>query len=142
LLENRSQHFFHAFAGWAATRGDIVGVALVGSFARGTATSTSDIDLLVLTTAPTDYLAQTKWVHAFGVVQREQQEDWGAVRSLRVWYVDGREVEYGFTLPAWANVPPDDGTRAVASGGIRVLFDPLGVLEALCTEIEHTNRGS
>jgi len=72
---------------------------------------------------------------AFGIVQGEEREDWGAVRVLRVWYLGGREVEYGFTLPAWASIPPDDGTRIVARGGFRVLFDPRGILEVLRREV-------
>jgi predicted nucleotidyltransferase len=134
-VANWTEHFFDAFARWAEARGDIVGAAVVGSFARGTASPTSDIDLVVLTTVPAEYLAHTEWTSAFGIVQREEREDWGAVRALRVWYLGGREVEYGFTLPAWASIPPNDGTRIVARGGIRVLFDRQGVLDALCREI-------
>jgi len=48
--------FLDTFAGWAKTRGDILGVAVVGSYARGTTSPTSDLDLLVLTTSPVDYL--------------------------------------------------------------------------------------
>jgi len=126
-----AEHFFDTFASWAETRGDILGVAVVGSFARGTPSPTSDIDLLVLTTSPEEYLADTEWASAFGTARREGQERWGAVQALRVWYVGGREVEYGFAQPTWASVSPDEGTRAVASRGIRVLFDRLGVPEAL-----------
>jgi hypothetical protein len=134
-VANWTEHFFNAFARWAESRGDVVGAALVGSFARGTPNPTSDIDLVVLTTVAAEYLAHTEWTSAFGIVQREEQEDWGAVRVLCVWYLGGREIEYGFTRPAWASVPPDEGTRAVASGGVRVLFDRWGVLEALCREV-------
>jgi len=135
VVENWAEHFLDALTRWVGNRGDIVGVAVVGSFARGTASPTSDIDLIVLTTAPAEFLAHTEWASAFGVVQRQQQEDWGIVRVLRTWYVGGREVEFGFALPAWASVPLDGGTRAVATGGLRVLFDRSGVFEALRREI-------
>jgi hypothetical protein len=132
---NWTDHFFVDFARWAETRQDIVGVAVVGSFARGAPSPASDIDLVVLTTEPAEYLAHTEWASGFGMVQCKRREEWGGVRVLRVWYVGGREVEYGFALPTWASVPPDPGTRSVASLGIHVLFDRLGVLEGLRREI-------
>ena len=134
-MSDWAERFLNTFERWAKTRGDILGAAIVGSFARGEETPASDIDLVVLTTTPADYLMCTEWASTFGVVQSEKQEDWGAIRSLRIRYIGGREVEYGFTLPAWASMPPDDGTRAVARRGIRVLVDPLGMLAALCHEV-------
>jgi predicted nucleotidyltransferase len=134
-VENWAEHFLDAFKRWAETDSDILGVAVVGSFARGTASPSSDIDLMVLTIAPVRFLAHTEWATAFGIVQRQQLEDWGAVQVLRAWYLDGREVEFGFALPAWASVPAEGGTRSVVKGGLRVLFDRGGVFEVLRREI-------
>jgi hypothetical protein len=135
VVENWAGEFLDAFTRWAETRGDILGVAVVGSVARGTASPSSDIDLIVLTPAPGEFLAHTDWASAFGIVQRQQQEEWGTVQVLRAWYLGGCEVEFGFALPAWASVPTDEGTRAVAMGGLRVIFDRSGVFEALRREI-------
>ena len=43
----------------------------------------------------------------FGQVEKYQTEDYGKLTSVRVWYQNGVEVEYGFTTPDWA-VPPLD----------------------------------
>lgn len=119
----RVDQFLSQFAAWASSQADIAGVALVGSYARGTAKETSDVDLVVLARQPEQYLQSTDWVHQFGQVQRYQTEDYGRVISLRVWYADGLEVEYGLTDESWAAVPLDEGSRRVLSDGMRVLFE-------------------
>ena len=111
------------FAEWAQGRADIQAVALVGSHARNAATEVSDVDLVVVLTGPDVYLQNTAWVERFGTVERQQFEDYGKVTSLRVWYDDGLEVEYGLTDPTWAALPLDEGTREVFSNGMRVLFE-------------------
>lgn len=115
--------FIHAFTQWAITQSDIQAVALVGSYARGAATATSDIDLVVLTGKPDRYLRDTVWVEQFGTVMSRQTEDYGKVVSLRVEYAALPEVEFGLTTPDWATAPLDDGTQKVISDGIQVLFD-------------------
>ena len=104
---------------------------LVGSYARGAATETSDVDLVVLTDGPERYTEDPSWADRFGATERLQREEWGVVASLRVWYAGGREVEYGFTTPEWAAQPVDAGTRRVVTDGCRILFDPQGVLQSL-----------
>lgn len=108
---------------WASARTDIQAVALVGSFARDTATETSDVDLVIITEDPQKYLTKTAWTGAFGSVITQQVEDYGKLTSLRVWYKSGIEIEYGFTTPAWAQSPLDEGTRQVIEDGLRVLFE-------------------
>jgi predicted nucleotidyltransferase len=128
--------FLSAVAKWGATQPDVTGVALVGSYARGSATSSSDIDLVVLTHDPDRYIKHTDWAKAFGHVRREQTEDWGKVTSLRVWYEGGFEVEYGLATPEWATPPLDEGTRRVIEDGMIVLFDRDGLLSSLlCTHL-------
>jgi hypothetical protein len=72
---------------------------------------------------PERYLEDTQWTAVFGALIRQQVEDWGRVTSLRTWYADGREVEFGLTTPAWAAQPLDEGTRRVVCDGMRVLYD-------------------
>jgi predicted nucleotidyltransferase len=122
------ERFLSAFVQWASAQPDIVAVALVGSHARGTAKPTSDVDLVILSTCPERYLQATEWATRFGQVAREAIENWGKVTSLRVWYESGDEVEFGITTPEWVAQPIDEGTWRVISAGMRVLFDPHGLL--------------
>ena len=115
--------FLNAVTRWASTQPDIQAVALVGSYARNAATDSSDIDLVLLTYQPGKYLDDTEWLGQFGSVEKQQREYYGIVTSLRVWYADGREVEYGITTPAWAALPFDAGTQQVIQDGMKILFE-------------------
>jgi predicted nucleotidyltransferase len=116
-----------AFCTWARQRPDIAGVFLVGSHARGDATSDSDIDLVILTSEPEPYLDDVSWVSQFGTARSVDREDWGKVQSLRVFYAGGPEVEYGITTPDWASHPVPQRTQEVLAGGMKLLFDRTGV---------------
>ncbi len=118
------QPFLDRVIHWAASRGDIRAVALVGSYARGNARADSDIDLVLLTTAREAYLAHYAWLDTFGAVAHVEREDWGKVVALRVWYRDGPEVEFGLATPDWAAPPLDAGTARVVDDGIIRLYDP------------------
>ena len=115
--------FLDTFVAWASDQPDVQGLALVGSYARGAAKDDSDIDLVILTDQPQKYLGDLKWIDRFGVVEKHQTEDYGKLISLRVWYQNGHEVEYGITTPAWAMTPLDAGTQEVILGGMIVLFE-------------------
>lgn len=93
------------------------------------ATSSSDVDLVILCKAPDDRLAGN-WPPTFGQVELRAIEDYGALRSFRVSYREVLEVEFGVAAPSWANVPLDSGTRIVLLDGVRILHDPGKLLEA------------
>lgn len=118
----------NAVVNWAQDRPDILGIALVGSHARGEARIDSDIDLVLLASDPQQYIDQPAWVEAFGEIASINTEDWGLVTSLRVFYQDGAEVEFGMTTTEWASEPIDEGTRGVMENGMQVLLDKLGLL--------------
>ena len=120
--------FLDEFTAWAAAQPDIQAAALVGSYARNAATETSDIDLVIIASQPETYLQDVAWTRRFGQVRRQQVEDYGKVTSIRVWYADGREVEYGITNESWAALPLDEGTHRVISDGMRVLFERTPIL--------------
>jgi hypothetical protein len=58
-------------------------------------------------------------------------EDYGKVTSLRLWYRNGPEVEFGLTTPDWAAPPLDEGTRRVITDGMVVLQEKLPLLSPL-----------
>jgi predicted nucleotidyltransferase len=78
---------------WAASKPDILAVALVGSHARNKATDGSDVDLVIVAREPKSYLEDTRWAQRFGTIDRQQIEQYGKVTSLRVRYLGSREVE-------------------------------------------------
>jgi predicted nucleotidyltransferase len=127
----RVEQFLKEFVDWGTDQSTIEAIALVGSYARGTATETSDVDLVVLAHQPGLYLHERTWTDAFGEVLNQQVEDYGKLISLRVHYADGLEVEYGLTDPNWAALPLDEGTREVISRGMKVLFEREPVLSSL-----------
>lgn len=123
--------FLLQFKAWAEQQADISGVLLVGSHARGTARADSDVDLVILTTNSVRYLDNISYAENFGAVVKWEKENWGRVTSIRVWYQDGLEVEFGITLPNWASLPVDPGTRRVVSDGVQIIFDREGSLNWL-----------
>jgi uncharacterized protein len=125
------ENFLAQVRQWAEQQSDVQGVLLVGSHAQGAARPDSDVDLIILTHSPKRHLESMPLGEDFGAVSKCQVEDWGKVTSLRVWYEDGLEVEYGFALPEWAEQPLDAGTRQVIADGMRILFDREGALNRL-----------
>ena len=115
--------FLLNFPAWAQSQPDVLAAALVGSYARGTASPSSDVDLVILARDPQTYLSDQAWVNRFGEPLRSQMEDYGRLTSLRVWYQSGLEVEFGLTGADWAARPLDAGTRRVIEDGLRILFE-------------------
>lgn len=118
---------------WAEDRPDLRGLAMVGSWARGAARMTSDVDLVVLTDSPRTYLENDDWLAAFGAVAVVRRQQWGPhLTEIRIQRASGLEVEIGITATAWAATEPvDPGTRRVVTDGVRVLHDPEQLLAAL-----------
>ena len=128
MSSERINQFLSEFTDWCSTQPDIAALALVGSYARNAATETSDVDLVVMTNHPDHYLKDLNWIQSFGQVERQQIENYSKLTSIRVWYKNGLEVEYGITDESWAALPLDEGTREVISGGMRVLFERDNIL--------------
>jgi uncharacterized protein len=118
-------------AQWARRQADIVGVALVGSWARSQARMDSDIDFVVLTPSQDRYVIQDGWpVEALSQpADIIRTKKWGPLTERRVRLPSGLDVEFGFAPPAWASTDPvDPGTAQVVQGGCLPLVDPSGLL--------------
>jgi uncharacterized protein len=117
---------------WARQQPDVRGLALVGSWARGSAGADSDVDLVVVTCRRDRYLDDDGWTAAFGATGVVHTRVWGPLTERRLLLEDGLEVEVGLTKPAWAATDPvDPGTLRVVTDGMRILHDPDGRLGAL-----------
>ena len=127
----RVDGFLFELKRWAATEAGIHAIGLIGSCARNMATEVSDVDLIVVVSSPNIYLKYRQWTWLFGSVVREQTELYGKCTSLRVWYDEGIEVEYGFVDESWAALPIDEGTRRIVSNGMKVMFERKPLLSLL-----------
>ncbi len=117
------QKFIQALENWAMEEAHIESIILAGSHARGAAREDSDVDLCILSAKKAKLAAQPDFARRFGQVCRMQTEYYGACTSIRVWYADGKEVEFGLVEPSWADRPLDEGTRRVLRDGYRVITD-------------------
>ena len=121
-------NFLNDLSAWAESRSDVLGLAIVGSHARGSARLDSDVDLVVLCETPAALANRKDWVARFGEVRQAVPEEYGVVRAVRVVYEDGLEVEFCLSSLEWANIPLDAGTKRVISDGMRILYDPGDLL--------------
>ena len=103
-----AEQFITEFTEWAKEQDEILGVLLVGSYARNSARPDSDIDLVIITNKPEIYLNDDRWIKNFGVVKQIREEDYKMVQARRVFYKNGLEVEYGITTKEWVKVDPID----------------------------------
>ena len=144
MQDEHAQRIIQIVLEWAKAQPTICALALVGSHARGTARADSDIDLIVLTTDPQHFRADTGWLTAidWSVIAARpaewQDEDYGLLWSRRMWLEPNRdEIEIGFALPSWADVNPvDPGTQRVIADGCCALHDPEGLLTGLCAAVK------
>jgi predicted nucleotidyltransferase len=126
---------------WAGRRDGVRALALIGSWAYGAPREDSDVDVVLLTEAPSDYIEREDWLSEVGAVRLVQTVDWGAITERRFALASGLEVELGVGSPSWASLDPlDAGTRRVASDGMRVLYDPDGLLAALVAACATSSR--
>jgi len=128
------QAFLQQLTAWGRSRPGILALALVGSWAGKDATLDSDVDVIILARQPEALLGDRSWVNRFGQVTRLQEEPYGKVTSLRCWYADGLEVEFGITDAAWAALPLDPGARQVIADGMHILFERDGMLGKAAAE--------
>lgn len=128
--------------GWVAQRWDVRGLALVGSWARGAAHGESDVELVLLTDAPSRYIEQADWSAEVGASRLARSLEWGVVTERRFALPSGLEFEVAIGSPGWACVDPvDAGTRKVVAHGMRILYDPDKLLLALAAACSNGHVG-
>ena len=115
--------FIEDFMRWSRRRKEIRAVALAGSYAREEMDIGTDVDLVIIAEKPEEYLSDKSWTKVFGVPITMSVEDHGKLKSLRVWYESGLEVEYGFTTRDWIKFPLAENTKHIIQDGLRVLFE-------------------
>ena len=121
-------------AKWAARQDDIVGVAVVGSWARNEERMDSDVDLVILTDDKDRYLSDSSWVPAAVGEHAEilRTQDWGPLTERRIVLPSGLEIEFGFAGRSWALADPvEAGTARVIREGCSPLVDPEGAFAGL-----------
>lgn len=117
---------------WGLREPAILGIARVGCHPSGKAGAGSVLDVLILLDDPRALASDADWMARFGTVDRVREEDLRPVVAKRVLYADGREVLFRFASPAWAATEPCDlATRTLAESGLRVVYDPKGLLRRL-----------
>lgn len=117
---------------WTQQRADARALALVGSWAYGAPREDSDVDVVLLTDSPSSYTEHEDWLPDVGGVRIIRTLKWGVITERRFALRSGLEVELGVGSPAWASANPvDEGTRRVVCDGMRVLYDPDGLLALL-----------
>ena len=137
------EHILEMVRKWAENKPKIHAVALVGSWARGQARLDSDIDLMFLTSQPELFFLDSDW---FGYLPWHRLElrvvdyydrSYGVVKSRHLRFSQGQRIEFGFGYTNWADTKPiDAGTFAVASLGLKIIYDPERLLTNLINTIE------
>lgn len=124
---------------WAVNEPFVEAVILVGSYARGTQKADSDIDLVILTSNKQYYIDNTQILSAFGPIDRSNIEFYGECTSIRIWYKNGLEVEFGLVPLTWIDLPLDKGTERALSDGYKILIDKNGMLLPVISIIPEHN---
>lgn len=113
---------------WSRTRPDVCALGIVGSYGRGTATGSSDLDVVVICEEPARFLNERSWLSEFGAYKSTEVETYGIVTSIFVDYDWGLEVEFGIAPRGWTDIPVDSGTAKVIGDGMIICYDPEGLL--------------
>lgn len=142
--DHQANGLANSFAIWALGQMSFRAVAVVGSWARGTARPDSDLDLVALVDDLRPWASSDAWLRAlacdFGFsVTAAHLERYGVARSWRIHLAPDVELELTLAPLGWALANPmDEGTRRVVNDGMTVLVDKdglLGFLQAAAMDI-------
>lgn len=125
------EDFFNELKEYARNTSHIESIIIVGPYARGTNKENSDLDIVIITSNKSGMIANQDFTQDFGKVYKQQTEYYGACTSVRVWYRDGKEVEFGIVEPSWISMPLDTGTYKILSDGYKIIKDKKRYFEDL-----------
>lgn len=125
------EKFLAEIRNWANEEKGVESVILVGSYARGSQKDTSDVDFCIITPEKDKFLKNTEILDRFGTKAKQEMEYWGACTSVRIWYENSFEVEFGFVEPSWISQPLDEGTHRVLKDGYQIVVDKKGYFDNL-----------
>lgn len=125
------EEFISKLKEYAENTSHIESVLIVGSYARGTNKENSDLVIVIITSNKSDMITKQDFTQEFGEVYKQQMEYYGACTSVRAWYSDGKEVEFGIVEPSWVAIPLDTGTYQVLSDGYKLIVDKKRYFENL-----------
>ena len=125
-----ADEFIAKVASWSKRDDRVIAAGVCGSHARGEARPDSDIDFCILTADPVSLLNDRSWLYELGPDARVagSVEDYNLVQAIRVFY-GATEAEFGVTNVVWAQPPIDRETAGVINDGLRILYDPEGLLQ-------------
>ncbi|HXP76638.1 MAG TPA: nucleotidyltransferase domain-containing protein [Stellaceae bacterium] len=138
MLPVEAERLIGVLSRWVERQHTCRAMAVVGSWARGTARSDSDLDLLLLTNTLDHWSSDADWLPGVGLdeiameIKSAQLLRYGATRSWHIQLSPPAELELTFADLTWANLTPiDPGSRKVVSGGIRITVDKDKLLATL-----------
>lgn len=123
--------FINKLISFSANNSHIESIIIVGSYARGTNKDNSDLDVVIITSDKLGMVTNEEFIQGFGEIYKKQTEYYGECTSIRVWYKNGQEVEFGIVEPSWIKKPLDAGTKRVLSDGYRVISDKKNYFQNL-----------
>jgi hypothetical protein len=123
-------------ATWVNSRSDILGLAIVGSWARAAQRPDSDVDLVLLAHETQMFRRDKTWLDQIHWHERRvahwHDAQYGKAWSRHVRLEPFCEIEFTFCAPSWAATDPvDPGTAGVISAGFRVLVDKARLFDRL-----------
>lgn len=144
MTKSEADRLLRGFAEWAEREPSLRGLALVGSWARGTARDDSDLDLMALTDQLGRWAVNDGWLRelvaqlGFTTVTLDC-EVYGVARSWRGWLGQAVELELTLADTSWAGAyPVDQGTHRVVGGGLVPLIDKDGLLQSVQEAVRAT----
>jgi predicted nucleotidyltransferase len=128
---DKADFLLNEFKEWSGHQNDIKGVGVVGSYARGDYHSKSDVDLVIISKNKASTLNIIKSDFHFSSIKSCLLEEWGILTSLRVFYDNGLEVEYGAVTDQWVMEPLDEGTKNVVKNGFKILTEKENIFNGI-----------
>lgn len=127
---------------WGASCQDIMGLALVGSSARldHPADEWSDIDLVVITHHPDQYLETSEWSNVIGKpwISTFETDPAGKIVEQRILFCNGIDVDFIVISHEKETAFQDEPLASIMKRGMRILIDKIGVFPAFAYSADDT----